>query len=187
MTLIAFRARMGADTSNPYFWARFSQPSAVVHAAGDQARRDVAEAVAIAIATMYSTGRATAPQAADPLAAWQQGFAETYRTELRPETASRAAELVAADAEYYREAARLLGSPSSQAVNWPARRVTGKLLSLARLAKAAFTFSGGAAYAAWKIERHTGERIALSPWQQRHPLLAGLVLLPKLWRRGALK
>jgi hypothetical protein len=55
------------------------------------------------------------------------------------------------------------------------------------LIKAAFTFEGGASYAAWKIERHSGSRITLSPWQQRHPVLAGLMLLPKLLRRGTIK
>jgi hypothetical protein len=135
---------------------------------------------------MYAAGRASTPSA-NPLIIWQRGFEETYRTELRPEGSSRAAALVAADADYYREAADLVGSVNAPAINWPARRVSGKLLSLARLAKAAFTFSGGASYAAWKIERHTGEAIALSPWQKRHPMLAGILLLPKLLRRGVLR
>jgi hypothetical protein len=135
---------------------------------------------------MYAAGRAST-KASDPLAIWQRGFEETYRTELRPEGSSRAAALVAADADYYGEAARLADSVNAPSINWPVRRIAGKLLSLARLAKAAFTFSGGASYAAWKIERHTGEAIALSPWQKRHPLLAGILLLPKLLRRGVLR
>ena len=55
------------------------------------------------------------------------------------------------------------------------------------LIKAAFTFEGGASYAAWKIERHSGRKITLSPWQRRHPVLAGLLLLPQLLWRGAIK
>ena len=186
VTLATFARRMEARTGNPYFWARFAQPSSLLHARSDADRRRVVDAIATAIATMYAAGRAGTPES-DPLAAWQRGFSETYRTELRPESASRAAELVAADADYYREAARLIGPVETRPVNWRARRFGGKLLSLARLAKAAFTFSGGASYAAWKIERHTGEKIALTPWQQRHPLLAGIMLLPRLWRRGALR
>ncbi len=42
--------------------------------------------------------------------------------------------------------------------NWPYRRFTGKLWSVARLLKAAFTFTGGADYIAWKIERHSGQK-----------------------------
>lgn len=186
VTLAAFGRRMGTSTGNPYFWARFSQPSSLLHASSENTRRQVIEAVATAIGTMYAAGLASTP-VDDPLMAWQQGFAETYRTELRPEDSSRAAAIVAADADYYHQATRLLGSLTPRPINWPARRVAGKLLSLARLAKAAFTFSGGASYAAWKIERHTGEKIALTPWQKRHPLLAGIMLLPKLWRRGALR
>ena len=186
MTLAAFALRMQASTGNPYFWARFSQPAALVYARTDDIRRSVVDAVAAAIVTMYAAGRVST-EASDPLIVWQRGFEETYRTELRPEGSSRAAALVAADADYYREAASLLGPLTAPSINWPARRNAGKLLSLARLAKAAFTFSGGASYAAWKIERHTGETIVLSPWQKRHPLLAGIMLLPKLLRRGVLK
>ena len=69
----------------------------------------------------------------------------------------------------------------------PLRRFAGNLWSMARLAKAAFTYSGGIDYIAWKIERHSGHRIELSAWQKRHPLLTGLVLLPQLLRRGVVR
>jgi hypothetical protein len=39
---------------------------------------------------------------------------------------------------------------------WALRRACGKALNALRLAKAAFTFEGGADYLAWKIERHSG-------------------------------
>jgi hypothetical protein len=61
------------------------------------------------------------------------------------------------------------------------------LLSVARLLKAAFTFQGGADYAAWKIERHSGVKIQVTDWQRRHPILASITLLPKLLKKGALK
>jgi hypothetical protein len=53
--------------------------------------------------------------------------------------------------------------------------------------KAAFTFAGGADYLAFKVERHSGERIELKPWQRRHPILGALSLLPGLLRRGAVR
>ena len=49
-----------------------------------------------------------------------------------------------------------------------------------RLAKASFTFAGGIDYLAWKINRHAGTNIVLTPWQRRHPLLAAVTLLPRL-------
>jgi hypothetical protein len=56
-----------------------------------------------------------------------------------------------------------------------------------RLAKAAFTFSGGIDYLAWKINRHAGADIVITPWQRRHPLLAAVTLVPRLLRQGAVK
>jgi hypothetical protein len=48
----------------------------------------------------------------------------------------------------------------------------GKPLNVARILKAAFTFDGAARYAAYKIERHTGVDIAVTPFRERHPFLA---------------
>ena len=70
---------------------------------------------------------------------------------------------------------------------WRARRIEGKLLTLARLAKASATFAGGLDYLAWKINRHAGTSIAIRPWQRRWPLLGALSLLPRLWRGGAVR
>jgi hypothetical protein len=56
-----------------------------------------------------------------------------------------------------------------------------------RLAKASLTFAGGADYIIWKINRHAGTDIKLKPWQQRHPLLAGISLLPRLLKSGAVR
>ena len=48
--------------------------------------------------------------------------------------------------------------------------------------KAAFTFQGAARYAAWKIERHTGVPIEVTPWRERHPILAAPGVLLKVWK-----
>jgi hypothetical protein len=60
-------------------------------------------------------------------------------------------------------------------------------LSVARLVKAAFTFQDGAQYLLWKIERHSGVTIEVTPWQRRHPVLASSVLFWKLYRKGAFR
>jgi hypothetical protein len=39
----------------------------------------------------------------------------------------------------------------------------------------------------WKIERHSGVRLPVSPWQRRHPLLASPVFLWRLYRVGAIR
>ena len=175
-----FARWMTAD--NPYFWARFSQPSALLF--GEP--QEIIGAIAAAIATMYAHAKGLSVSS-DPLQIWTEGFAATYATELRAESTARAVQLVAADEGYYREAAAGLGHLAPISANWPLRRFKGKLWSMARLAKAAFTFTGGADYIAWKIERHSGHRIELSAWQRRHPVIAGLLLLPHLWRKGAVR
>jgi hypothetical protein len=123
----------------------------------------------------------------DSVERWRLLFEQTYRTELRPETRERATRVVTANEEFYRHVTALLPLTTPIHANWRRIRLQGRLLSMLRLAKAAFTFQGGADYAAWKIQRHTGERIEIKEWHRRHPLLAGLVLLPRLLRRGALK
>lgn len=187
MTLPLFARHMGPETKNPYFWARFAQPAALLYASNDKSRMRVIEAVSQAVVTMYRAALASAPPGSAAADIWRRGFEETYRTELRPESGSRAGELVAANAAFYEKAAGLIGRPEVPLVSWKMRRWQGKALSVARLAKAAFTFEGGASYAAWKIERHSGRKIELSPWQRRHPVLAGFMLLPRLLWRGAIK
>jgi hypothetical protein len=55
---------------------------------------------------------------------------------------------------------------------WTLPNLAGKPLNVARILKAAFTFDGAARYAAYKIERHTGIEIAVTPFRERHPFLA---------------
>lgn len=184
LPLSLFASWMTAD--NPYFWARFSQPSALIRVMDDNARAAVIAAIAQAVTTMFGAARGLSA-APDVLDVWISGFAQTYRTELRPESADRGSSIVTANADYYRAAAKLLEGSKPLTANWPLRRFRGKLWSAARLIKAAFTFSGGADYLVWKIERHSGHRIVLNDWQRRHPVIAGLMLLPRVLKRGAVR
>ena len=70
---------------------------------------------------------------------------------------------------------------------WARRRIEGKLLSIARLAKASLTYAGGIDYLAWKINRHAGTKIEIKPWQRRWPLVAALTLVPRLIKGGAIR
>jgi hypothetical protein len=70
---------------------------------------------------------------------------------------------------------------------WARRRRAGKLLTVARLAKASGTYAGGIDYLAWKINRHSGAGIVVKPWQRRWPLIAAITLLPRLLKRGAIR
>ena len=78
-------------------------------------------------------------------------------------------------------------SPASARRRWLWRRIQGKGLSLLRLAKASFTFAGGADYLAWKISRHAGVPVEFRPWERRHPMLAAPWILWRLTRRGIVR
>ena len=181
-----FAKWMTRETGNPYFWARFSQPSALVYVRDDKAEDDVVASISEALRTGFANAKTLATEA-DALAIWTAGFNATYQTEFRSEKANRAASIVSAAPDYYREAARLLASEAPIHANQTLRRLTGKGWSVLRLIKAAFTFQGGADYIAWKIERHSGEKIILTDWQRKHPIIAGLLLLPALLRKGAIR
>ena len=178
----------GPETSNVSVWARFAQPSRLVWAADDDARRNAIEAVTRAAPTLLA---AAGPQPGEePLPLWRRAFALTYSAELRAERKGRASSVVDLDPERYErfagpalKVARAMHPHGS----WAWRRIEGKALSVARLAKASLTFAGGAEYIAWKINRHAGTDIQLKPWQRRHPLLAGLSLLPRLLKSGAVR
>ncbi len=193
VTLDQFCRRSCERCRNPYFWARFSQPFGLLWVRDEEVRRRIERARIEAIRTTWRAARPLLPGRADPLAIWQRAYRETYRTELRAEKPERARQLVERFADRFTALGRLLEGvacevPRRHALRtWRLRRIEGKLLSVLRLLKAAFTFRGGADYLAWKIERHSGVRVELSDWQRRHPVLASLVLGWRLYRRRAFR
>lgn len=184
-----FRRLNGPETSSVSVWARFAQPSRVVWAADEPARACAFDAVARASPTLLAAAGSRDGEA--PLDRWRRAFALTYSAELRAERKGRGMSVVDLEPARYER----FSGPAFAAIreelprqpSWGWRRIEGKALSVARLAKAAFTFSGGADYIAWKINRHSEAQIALKPWQRRHPLLAGISLLPRLLKSGAVR
>ena len=186
LPLPLFARWMNRETNNPYFWARFSQPSALIYARDEPARQKVIAAISNALGTSFANAKALTSDH-DALAIWTSGFNASYDSELRSEKNNRAAQIVSAFPDYYKEAAKLLAFEAPIRTNQSLRMFTGKLWSLMRLIKAAFTFQGGADYIVWKIERHSGEKIVLTDWQRKHPVIAGLMLLKTLLRKGAVR
>jgi hypothetical protein len=190
-------------------WARFCQPAVLCFARDAEASVAVRSSVADAVATAARWAVRLRSEAAEtPKQLWTGLFRFTYRTELRAEGPDRAGLIFDHDATRYE---RILGpalrasgidyegrgariQPSISAVS-PGRRwleliawsALGKTLSILRLCKAAFTFADGVDYLCWKIERHSGHRLVLTPWQRRHPLLAGPFVAWRLWRQGVLR
>ncbi len=190
-------------------WARFAQPSRLVWAADEAARIMVARAISGAAPTLLNAALAFVEREVDVLDLWQSGFRMTYDAEMRAERNDRPASVVEFDpARYLRfgqaalqhtpianeirgDKVHILPDPQRRIMRerdrWPGLRRRGKMLTVARLAKAAFTYSGGIDYLAWKINRHAGTQIEIKPWQRKWPLVAALLLVPRLLAKGAVR
>lgn len=206
-----FARRAGGKVLDLTIWARFSQPSALLFAKSPEVEQTVAVAIAGAALTTLAEALPLLPAGAASRDIWAGAFALTYSAELRSETSDKGEELYALDqarydaflplildslkAPYERDAAGVTtlqenadsGERNGAKWRWMRRRLNGKILSVLRLLKASFTFDGGIDYLAWKISRHSGVAVEISPWQRRHPILAGLVLFWTLRRKGAFR
>lgn len=189
-------------------WARFAQPSRLVWVKDQAARDKTGAAVAQAAPTLFQFTMPLLDPNTDLsiLDIWRRGFSLTYGAELRAERKGRSLSIVDVDPERYAhfgqaalaEVARTMGvgpngevpllvRPDRMERRWRWMSRKGKALSVIRLAKATTTFAGGVDYIAWKINRHAGTEIVVKPWQRRWPILGALTLLPRLWRRGAIR
>jgi len=206
-----FARLASSDTRNVSVWARFAQPARLVWAAHEMARRRAIAAAAEAAPALLLAARPMLNDTIEEGDLWSSAFALTYSAELRAERKTRAASVVDADPERYRRftPAVLLAADLSARIDaghvisfssgttaderrraerlWARRRREGKLLTIARLAKASATYAGGIDYLAWKINRHAGAAIRIRPWQRRWPLLGAISLLPALLLRGAVR
>ena len=183
-----FHRLNGPEARTVSVWARFAQPSRLVWIADAEAGERAIDAVARAAPTLLKSAGSLKDEG--PLDCWRRAFSLTYSAELRAERKGRSRSVVDLEPERYGRfypPALEAAHDVRPARNWTLLRIAGKTASLLRLAKASLTFAGGADYLAWKINRHAGTKIQLTPWQKRHPLLAGLSLLPRLLRSGAVR
>ena len=174
-------------------WARFAQPARLVWSADAAAEDRAVEAISQAAPTLFALTRPALPpeRRDEPLAVFREGFALTYGAEIRAERKNRPGSIVDTDPKRYVRVGQavLAQAPAVSPVqgSWRARQRKGKLITVARLAKASLTFAGGVDYLAWKISRHSGVPIEVKPWQRRWPLLAAVTLLPRLLKKGAIR
>jgi hypothetical protein len=168
-----------------------------VWSADEAAVRRVTGIIAEAAPTLMGWTLPIEPEA-EPLELWKRIFALTFQAELRAERLTRSDALVESDPERYRRITRtaveevgpisFAGRTRARAERWWRRMQRwGKIYSVLRLSKASLTFAGGADYIAWKINRHAGTDIRLEPWQKRHPMVAAIMLLPRLLKSGAIR
>ncbi len=203
MTLGKFSAAAAGGLSDTTIWARFVQPSALIWHRDAAALAGVQDALAAAAVTAARLAAVLGPDAGTADDYWTALFRETYRAEFRVESAGREQSILAANAAHFEgllplalEAAgiaftqeggrltpRITAAERGRVLRWwRRRRRLGKPLNVLRLLRAATTFEGAARYAAWKIERHTGVAVPLTPWRERHPVLAAPGVLLAIWR-----
>lgn len=193
MRLATFARAAGGELTDTTIWARFVQPSALIWAEDNAARAEVMAAIASAATTAARLAAALGPASGTAEDYWRALFRATYSAEFRVEKGGRENDILSVNADHFAgllplalEAAGIdpgfdgatLTPQLAQAERvrilgwWRRRRRMGKPLNLLRLVKASTTFEGAARYAAWKIERHTGMPVKLTPFRERFPLLA---------------
>ncbi len=203
MALETFGRAARGQSRDTTIWARFVQPAALAWARDDAARGDVTDAVAGAARTAARLAAALGPQSASAEDFWRALFQATYKAEFRVEKPGREDSILAVNAGHFAGLLPLAweaegigfernGNVLSPKLSekqrretlgwWRGRRRLGKPLNVLRLFKASTTFDGAARYAAWKIERHTGVAVALTPWRERHPVLAAPGVLWRVWQ-----
>lgn len=212
ITLQDLQAGVSPRRFNPYLWARFCQPTALVWVRDQGTWQEMHTALSEAVCTFLRCSLPLVPAKLSTQDLWQQGLSWTYRTEFRPEQPDRQEQLFKASAAYYRAitplvltqmklAEPLAGSAEKKEYQsdmplfrrrlarmaWQGRIVQGKLLSVLRLMKAAATFQGGVDYIIWKIERHSGLHMEVGPFLRRHPLLALCTLSLRLYLKGGVR
>jgi hypothetical protein len=194
-----FRREIGRNARSVSVWARFAQPSRLVWSSDQASAERAIEVVSEAPPTLFqfTLPMMTADRHGSVIEIWRRGFELTYASELRAERKGKGGSIIEADEDRYLRFGEAImeqiatvtgvGQSDRMARWWRHMQRKGKVLSVLRLAKASLTFAGGADYIAWKINRHAGTKIELTPWQRRHPLLAGISLLPRLLRSGAVR
>jgi hypothetical protein len=208
MSFDDFAAAAGPKAILPAIWARFSQPTVLVHARDEQAQGRVVSMLAQSIATMALRTAPLVERAVTGVEFWTLGYARSYQAEARVEGSGRATQLVEPRERFdrlLRPALAKAGVRFAEAgegevlielsaeererglAYWSRASVATRLHTVPRLAKAALTFEGGVDYALWKVERHSGVKVEAGPWLRRHPILAAVPLLWRAYRRGAFR
>lgn len=190
-------------------WGRLAQPVAIVQARDDALRDTVRAHLGAAVITLLDETLPLIASPKTPSDIFAAALALSYGGELRTEGPGRSQAVAAADrAEYSRRlhaarpllaldvsvdtAARLHWQATAEEQarcrrRWQRRRPLGRVVSVARLAKACFTFGNAVDYGAYKLERHTGEHIEVTDRLRRHPLIYAWPVLWRLYRRGLLR
>ena len=212
LSLADFQKGTSKRWFHSYLWGRFAQPTAILYARNEAVIDQVLKGFARSVLTFVHRVLPRIPAEFTARQLWGRGFELSYRAELRAENPEKRARLFDAAPQYYEDATRFAvdagpypvsandsavptqyrsriaaGVRRISRLTWVLRSWQGKLLSVLRLVKAITTFEGGVDYILWKVNRHSGVTVDVSPRLRRHPMLAMGVLSYKLYRRGGFR
>lgn len=208
LTVWQFRQLTGKTPIDITVWARFVQPSRLVWVRNPAAADKILSCLIRACATAVTWAAILGPRQGPASSYWGTLFRHTYLSELRMENSKRPESLLEGQEERYtfllREGWRALNIPFreengefipglsldhlvAERESWVRRERWGRPLNTLRVIKAVFTFRGGVDYVAWKIRRHQGVELHLTPFERKHPLLSFLSLGWKLKKSGVLR
>tara|TARA_B100001765_G_scaffold209921_1_gene170642 strand:- start:2259 stop:3155 length:897 start_codon:yes stop_codon:yes gene_type:complete len=203
MSLEKFAEAASGNSRDTTIWTRFVQPSALAWSRDNETVGIVSDAIAEAACTASRYAAVLGPDAGRAEDYWRALFRATYRAEFRVEKPGREDSILSVNSEHFAgllpaawEAAGITYTRKSDRFSatlpermkrdlrarWKQREKLGKPLNILRLAKATTTFEGAARYGAWKLERHTGIVLEVTPFRERHPLLAMPGAAWELWR-----
>ena len=212
MSLSDFQRSTTMQWFHSYFWGRFAQPAELAFVRDRQVKETVQMAMAHAVMTLMTRTLPYMPTEFEAKDIWEKGLSLSYQAELRAERPRSVSRLFDAASDYYERVTQacLTAMPfhvtehitasrtcyhavipqrvrSQNHLAWTIRKLQGKILSMLRLCKGLFTFHGGIDYILWKVERHSGITVEVTPRLRKHPFLVGWVVFWRLYRRGAFR
>ena len=205
ISLEDFRRGNSKQWFHAYLWGRFCQAVSIAWARDEAIRAALIDALASAVRTFLTRVACLTAGHVDAETIWVDGLRASYSTELRGEGPDRALEIYRHDVRYYEDLTRaaagevaglrtrpdglyeVRSDEPGEHFAWRVRRVTGKLLSVARILKAWTTFRGGLDYLFWKLERHAGRKIVVPARVREQPIIYVWGFLWRLYREGVFR
>jgi hypothetical protein len=193
----AFLRETGPSARDHFCRGRLCQKVEIVWAASDEAHHELEGRIGAARWSTLEWALLECPPAFDVQTYCERMLARSYRAEIRPESPSRVQEVFDAQRDFWVETyAPILRMSPELAEHGEEWRIVGVFSRLRRLrwswyfsvsrtratlrwAKYVLTFEGWLDYIVHKVERRTGQRVEITPFERRWPLLT---LWPKAWR-----
>ena len=191
---------------HPYFWARFAQPTQILHVKTNEIQKKLENIFKRATERMIKESLPMLPEKFTTEMLWKTALELTYRAELRSEAGTAPESIIKSTLPELKALTRAVAHKCSIHIEddvwlkktgefsffkrkaaWQIRFFIGKFLSIARLLKAVFTFENPLDYLVWKIERHTGIKERPTKLQRKYPLIFSWSLLWRLYRKGGFR